>query len=154
MSTIVNSRLYFKLSITIADSWCFFNYPITIVIVNYASIVTPYRYLSFGKGIDPSFERTWILFTKECFVPNWPSSYWEDFNSQCFFTMLPISPLGKRVWHFLLNFIYCYQRVICAKFGWYQASGSHGEEDFSVVYVFPLFLLLSPLEEGCDLSFE
>ena len=46
-------------------------------LINFGQCIFTLSLLSFlGKGRHPSFEETWILFTKECFMPR---SFWEAF---------------------------------------------------------------------------
>ena len=57
--------------------------------------------ISLGKGHDPSFEETWILFTQECFLPSLVEIGPVELEKkifkffQCMLAILSLSPLGK-----------------------------------------------------------
>ena len=103
------------------------------------------------KRAGPSFEQTWIPFTKGCFVPSLVEIGPVVLENKIFFNFINVFSLfsnllslkkgGLLIWTHLNPL---HPRILCAMFGWNWFSGS-GEEDFLISSMcFLYFIIISP----------
>ena len=100
----------------------------------------------------PSFEQTWIPFTRGCFVPslleNWPWVLEKIFKFRycilLFRTYLTWKRVGPFIW---TNLSPHNPRVLCAKFSWNMHTGSSEEDFLNLVNVFSPFFNHLPFKK-------
>ena len=102
------------------------------------SLLSPHE-----KGRRPSFEQTYIPYTKGCFVQS--LAHWFSIRIfliiQCIFVILLLSPLWKKR-GLSSNFNPLHTMRLCAKFGWNWPNGSE-EKDLLILSMYFCYFVVT-----------